>query len=200
MVGGGNNAVQTDFCWWVVNAAEEDRSKPPSLLSRSLACLRLELNQTRCATSLKLRQCYEKRADDNAKVVDVLQNNVHLWTHVGGPYPELLFRPSAAHLTDCRDAAGRLGELRAREEGDGLYASADEMVKAVELLKSLEWEDIRRERLNMTPPALFSEMVRTAESLLHRQSAEMSDGHTRLAFKSPHPSPVSSKLFCLSPG
>ena len=201
VVGGGNNAFKTDPCWWVVNAAEEDRSKPPSLLSRSLACLRLELNQTRCATSSKLRQCYEKRADDNAKVVDVLHNNMHLWKHVGGPDPEQLFRPSATHLTECRDAAERLGELKAREEDrDGLNVFADEILKAVELLKSLEWEDIRRERYNMTPPALFSEMVRTAESLLHRQSAEMSDGHTRLAFRNPHPSPVSSKLFCLSPG
>ena len=183
MVGGGNNAFKTDPCWWVVNAAEEDRSKPPSLLSRSLACLRLELNQTRCATSSKLRQCYEKRADDNAKVVDVLHNNMHLWKHVGGPDPEQLFRPNATHLTECRDAAERLGELKAREEDrDGLNVFADEILKAVELLKSLEWEDIRRERYNMTPPALFSEMVRTAESLLHRQSAEMSDGHTRLAF------------------
>ena len=157
MVGGGNNAVQTDFCWWVVNAAEEDRSKPPSLLSRSLACLRLELNQTRCATSLKLRQCYEKRADDNAKVVDVLHNNLHLWKHVGGPDPEQLFRPSATHLTECREAAERLDELKAREvDSDGLNVFADEMIKAIDLLKSLEWDDIRRERFNMTPPALLT--------------------------------------------
>ena len=156
MVGGGNNAVQTDFCWWVVNAAEEDRSKPPSLLSRSLACLRLELNQTRCATSLKLRQCYEKRADDNAQVVDVLHNNLHLWKHVGGPDPEQLFRPSAAHLADCRDAAERLGELKAREEDrDGLNAFADEMIKAVELSKSLDWDDIRVERSSVIPSTSF---------------------------------------------
>ena len=38
---------ETDPCWWIVNATEEDKSKPPSMLSRSLACLRLELNQTR---------------------------------------------------------------------------------------------------------------------------------------------------------
>ena len=88
----------------MVNAAEEDRTKSPRLLSRSLACLRLELNQTRCATSSKLRQCYEKRADDNAKVVDVLHNNMHLWKHVGGPDPEQLFRPSATH--DMSDGVG----------------------------------------------------------------------------------------------
>ena len=133
-------------------------STPPRRTGRSRPVCSVDrwLNQTRCATSFKLRQCYEKRADDNAKVVDVLQNNVHLWTHVGGPYPELLFRPSAAHLTDCRDAAERLSELKAREEDrDGLNAFADEITKAVELLKSLEWDDIRRERFNMTPPALL---------------------------------------------
>ena len=168
---------QTDACWWIVNASEEDQTQSPSLLYRSLACLRLELNHTRCATSAKLRQCYEKRADDNAKIVDVLHNNLHLWKHVGGPDPEQLFRPSATHLQDCRDAAERLGELKAREEDrDGLNVFADEMIKAIDLLKSLEWDDIRKERFNMTPPALFTEMVSTAEGLLHRQSAEIYEG------------------------
>ena len=46
------------------NAAEEDKTKPHSFLCRPVACLRLELNQTRCATSVRLRQTYEKRAED----------------------------------------------------------------------------------------------------------------------------------------
>ena len=155
---------ETDACVWIVNATDEDKSKPPSLLSRSLGCLRLELNHTRCATSAKLRQCYEKRAEDNAKVVDVLHNNLHLWRHVGGTDPEQLFRPTATNLEKCREAAERLGELRAKEENrDGLNEFAEEIINAVAVLKSLEWEDIRVERFNMTPPALFTEMVRTAE-------------------------------------
>ena len=48
-------------------------------------------------------------------------------------------------------------------------------------LKSLEWEDIRVEKFNMTPPALFTEMVRTAESLLHRQAAETAEGNFPLS-------------------
>ena len=121
------------------------------------------------------------------------------WKHVGGPDPEQLFRPSATHLTECRDAAERLGELKAREEDrDGLNAFADEMIKTIDLLKSLEWEDIRRERFNMTPPALFSEMVRTAESLLHRQSAETSDAQIMLAITIPTLPPCLPKCFtCL---
>ena len=198
---------ETDACWWITNACAEDASQEPSLLSRSLACLRLELNLTRCATSAKLRQCVESRSDDNAKAVDVLLNNLHLWRHVGGPDPELLFRPCAADLEMCREVTARLGELKEREDDrDGLNEFADEIIKAVELLKSVEWEDIRVERYNMTPPALFSDMVRTAESLLHRQAAEMSDGrggaklstqnhmhtctqtHSRCAFRSLVPS------------
>ena len=85
-----------------------------------------------CSKEGWLAFCREKRADDNAKVVDVLHNNVHLWKHVGGPDPEQLFRPSATHLTECRDAAERLGELKAREEDrDGLNVFADEILKAV---------------------------------------------------------------------
>ena len=151
---------ETDACFWIVHAASEDKSKPPSLLSRSLGCLRLELNQTRCATSAKLRQCYEKRAEDNAKVVDVLHNNLHLWRHVGGPDPEQLFRPTATNLEKCREAAERLGELKAKEENrDGLNEFAEEIINAVASLKSLEWEDIRVERsareLNVNFPLPF---------------------------------------------
>jgi hypothetical protein len=48
-------------CWWLSNAAEADTSLPPRLLSRSLACLRLELRHARCATTAKLRSAYECR-------------------------------------------------------------------------------------------------------------------------------------------
>ena len=77
------------------------------------------------------------------------------------------FRPSATHLTECRDAAERLGELKAREEDrDGLNVFADEILKAVELLKSLEWEDIRVERFNMTQK---KSIVKQIESNKHRR-------------------------------
>ncbi len=48
-------------CWWLSNAAAADASLPPRLLSRSLACLRLELRHARCATTAKLRSAYESR-------------------------------------------------------------------------------------------------------------------------------------------
>ena len=40
--------------------------------------------------------------------------------------------------------------------------------------KSTEWDDIRREKFSLTPPALFTELVRTADSLIARQGAEIS--------------------------
>ena len=32
-------------CWWLINPCDQDKSQPPKLLSRSLATLRLELQQ-----------------------------------------------------------------------------------------------------------------------------------------------------------
>ena len=49
-------------CWWLTNPTD-DASAPPKLLCRSLVCLRLELNQARCASSAKLRLAYERRRD-----------------------------------------------------------------------------------------------------------------------------------------
>ena len=49
------------------------------------------------------------------------------------------------------------------------------------LLKSLEWEGIRAERFSLTPPGLFTELVRNAESLLHRQAAELARRQAWLA-------------------
>ena len=43
-------------CWWVANAAEEDKTQPVKLKCRSLACLRLELQTSRVATISKLKK------------------------------------------------------------------------------------------------------------------------------------------------
>ena len=83
--------------------------------------MRLELKSNRVANSTKLRQTHEKRSEDNAKAVDVLHQNQHLWKHVGGPDPETLFSPSADALERCRGACERLERLRvANEDRDGI--------------------------------------------------------------------------------
>ena len=142
--------------------------------SRPLACMRLELNKDRIATSAKLRHCWEKRSDDNSRAVDVLHHNQREWHSVGGPDPEELFHPSATDLERAKDACAALERKReCNNKSDGFDLFVEEITKAVGTLKSLEWEDIRAERFSLTPPALFSDLVRTAETLLHRQAAEM---------------------------
>ena len=45
---------ESSVCWWLVNGNDPDKTQPPKLLSRSLACLRLELGQQRITTSGKI--------------------------------------------------------------------------------------------------------------------------------------------------
>ena len=152
---------ETVPCWWLVNATEPDKSKPPSLLCRSLACLTLELNQSKCATSVKLRTCYDNRSNDNATAADILKNN-RLWKRLGGPNPETLFSPSRSSLDRCAACVAALEEV---EEKDGNVdeAFANQIRKAVGMLKSLAWEDFHQQRFLLTPPGLCTELVRNAE-------------------------------------
>ena len=46
---------ETQPCWWIVNASNENRSEAPKFLARSVAALRLELAQNRIASSIKER-------------------------------------------------------------------------------------------------------------------------------------------------
>ena len=49
-------ADETSSCWWVANASEVDKTQTAKLICRSLSCLRLELQASRCAASAKLRK------------------------------------------------------------------------------------------------------------------------------------------------
>ena len=53
-----------------------------------------------------------------------------------------------------------MGEVKEKDNRDGVQEFCDELCLAVETLKSLEWNDIRIEKYNKTPPALFSELAR----------------------------------------
>ena len=164
---------ETAPCWWLVNPKAEP-TKQPSLLSRSLACLRLELRASRVASSAKLRQTHERRSEGNSKAVDVLHQNQHLWNHAGGPEPELLFAPTSHALEGCRIACERLERLRITNDGrDGLDEYVSEIKQAVDTLKRVEWEVIRTEKFSMTPPALYSDLVRNAECLLYKRASEL---------------------------
>ena len=173
---------ETTPCWWIVNPCDV-ASKPPRLLSRSLVCLRLELNAKRCATSLKLRLEWERRLEDNARAVDVLQSNQHLWKHVAGPSPELLLKPSTAQLEAAQKASLALQQLVGMrgDEQDGLDTFGEEVIAAVGKLTVVSWDAIHKERFWITPDGLYGELVRNAEHLLNRQAGEVERRRLRLA-------------------
>ena len=126
---------ETEACFWLVNATEPDKSKPPSLACRSLACLELELQQSKCATSLKLRKAYDNRSNDNAIAADILRKS-RLWAQLGGPSPEVLFSRSRAALDRCAACVSALEELDEKEEGID-EAFATKVKRGVGLRKSL---------------------------------------------------------------
>ena len=74
----------------------------------------------------------------------------------------------------ARRAAETLQQMRDAErlQVDGFETFAEECIRASSQVKSLQWEQIRRERFNITPEGLFKELVANAESLISRRAAE----------------------------
>ena len=70
---------------------------------------------------------------------------------------------------ECSDA---LQHMYAVDDRDGYAEFAQEISKAVSMLSSVEWEDIRKEKFFLTPRALYDELARTADSLNSRMAAE----------------------------
>ena len=118
---------------------------PVKLVCRSLQVLRLELHATRLASSTKLRQEWERRVEGNARAVDVLESNSHLWRHVGGLAPERFRKPTQGELCAAAGAVASLRRLlrRRKEAGqpdDGLETYAEEIIGAVGMLRIVSWE------------------------------------------------------------
>ena len=72
------------------------------------------------------------------------------------------FSPSRTSLDRCAACVAALEELEAKDNNID-QAFANEVRKGVGLLKSLAWDDIRVERFPLTPPGLYTELVRNAE-------------------------------------
>jgi len=183
---------ETCSCWFIANAGETDKEKPVRLVARNLACLRMELRDTRCATSVKLRQTWERRLEENNLAVAILQNHVDLWRRVGGPYPEILSHPSESDLAASRLAVQRLRCMvltHGEKAQEGMDVFAEEIGKAVAMLKIVSWDAIRRERFFLTPKGLYDELVRDAQMNLSRRDDEADRRRSRLA-KIPEELPV----------
>ncbi len=164
---------ETSSCWWVANAAEKDQTQEVKLICRSLTCLRLELQASRCATSGKLTKEWERRLYDNEAAVARLRQNRSLWDHIRGPCPEKLLRPSEADLIAAQSAAEALQRMvEQRTTEPHMQAFAEDIIGAVQEIKEVSWRKIHKDRFSLTPHALYGELVRTAESLLTRADAE----------------------------
>ena len=100
-----------------MNPTEADKSKAPSLLSRSVGLLRVELSESQIASTVKLRKEFEKRNEDNSTACDVLHNHQHLWASVGGPQVESLFRPSVAGLEKAKQCSDTLEKMAEGDDG-----------------------------------------------------------------------------------
>ena len=98
-------------CWWLTNPHDEDRTHPPKLLSRSLATLRLELQQQRLATTAKILREREARGEQNSRAVEVIHSNEKIWRLVDGPVPEALLAPTAEVLALVQETCASLEKL-----------------------------------------------------------------------------------------
>ena len=100
-----------------MNPTEPDKTKAPSLLSRSIGLLRVEISESQIASTAKLRKEFEKRNEDNSVACDVLHNHQHLWASVGGPQVDSLFCPSVANLEKAKQCSETLEQMAEGDEG-----------------------------------------------------------------------------------
>jgi len=174
---------ETCSCWFIANAGGDDKEQPVRLIGKSLACLRLELYATRCATSLKLRQTWERRIEENRLAVETLQNHTDLWERVTGPCLGKLLNPNETDLTAAKLAERNLKDMVSKH-GDKTSECTDvfieEIGKAVDMLKVVSWDAIHRERFFLTPKGLYDELVRNAQMNLSRRDDESNRRRSRL--------------------
>jgi hypothetical protein len=172
-------ADETTPCWWLVNPTDVP-TKVPRFLCRSLVVLRLELKNSRCATSDKLRSEWERRVEDNACAAAILEANPRVWAHAGGPDPASLRMPTEEAVHAARRAAAALQVLAEKSEGCG-GSLVTQVCEAAGRLKVASWDAIRRERFSLTPIALYGELARNADVLLQRLAGDAERRRTRLA-------------------
>ena len=124
------------------------------------------MKNTRVATTKRIKDEYERRKDKNREAVEVLEANFQLWTLVKGPCVEYLTEPSDEALDLAHEAKELLLRIRAQEDApDNAAQIANDMIKAVDTLASLNFERIRKENFPMTPETLFEGFVKNMKEL-----------------------------------
>ncbi len=129
----------------------------------------------RIADTVRIREEYQTRLDDNSAAVAVLESHLDVWNHVGGrPHPEYLLEPTYGALVLAKDTASKLVKYKEAHENssDGLGIFCDAMLRAVQSIKSLDWEVIRQEKYALTPESVFKDLTQNAEKLIRRQNSE----------------------------
>ena len=146
--------------------------------------MRMELQTSRMATISKLKREWVRREEDNENAVERIRKNVSLWKHVCSLDPEKLLRPSETDLATAQSAVDALNRMvGTRETGhDQLHVEAfvEELASAVQQIKVVTWEAIRRDRFSLTPEGLFDGLSRTAAALLSQVDARAIRGHSYL--------------------
>ena len=158
---------ETMPCWWVCNLDEEDLTKETKMICRSLAALHMELCHSRLATTHKLRQEHDKRLENNALAVDRIQENRELWFRSGGCDPTLLLTPTGPLKEHATSTVNVLSEmLKAHGPAGGLDSFVEDITNAVEKIKIVTWEAIKKDRFNLTPDGIYNDLVRNAEHII----------------------------------
>ena len=141
----------------------------------------MELQNSRVASTDKLRREWERRLEDNDTAVSTLSKTIYWWEHVDGPDIELLRNPTQVILAEaqrCAAALSRMVEEHTPQDGTD---AVDEVVRAVSSLKLVSWDSIYADRFSLTPYELYQYMVRNAEAHLTSRDAEAERRCARLA-------------------
>ena len=169
-------------CWFVANCASAEKTEAVKLVCRSLVALRMELQQSRVASTDNLRREWERRLEDNATAVASLSENVYWWGYVDGPDPSLLYEPTPVLLAEAQNCASAL--IRMVEEHkptDGTDSLVAEIERSVGKLKVVSWDSIYADRFSLTPFELYQDIARGAEVRIARHNAEAERRCARLA-------------------
>ena len=140
---------ESDGSWRVANPTES--AAEPRFVYRSLAMLRVQLSQTRVATSSKIRAEYASRRQGNIQATAVLQSNLEIWLAVRGPDLQSLADPGDEAVRQAMAARESLVKLQEKHAGSEEDSNAEEFcghcIAAIDALKSTNFERIRLEKV-----------------------------------------------------